>query len=129
VNTKLYFLCNLASGSKEPAAAGHVKKSLIDTDLLHQIRELKKDRHDALRRYGIPGHVGPGVDTLRAETPRLRDRLRGMDPELPSLVRTGGDDAASLPPLGIRPHNHRFSPPFGVISLLYRREERIHVDM
>ena len=34
-----------------------------------------------------------------------------------------------LPPFGIRPYNHRFPPPFGMIPLLYRREERIHVDM
>ena len=104
-----------------------VEERLVDRDRLHERREPPEDRHhlaaDALVRAAVHRHE----DAVRAEPPRRPDGHRGVDPELPRLVRGRAHDPAVVRPA--HPDRDRPAAQLRVVALLDRREERVEVDV
>lgn len=52
-----------------------------------------------------------------------------MDTETTGFVRAGTDHSTSFSAFGVGAHYDRFSRPLGVVQLLHRGVERVHVHM
>ena len=104
--------------------AGDVEERLVHGHALHERRVVREHLERDVRYLLIRVHARRHEDGVRAEGVGRAARHGGMHAVGPRLVGTGRDDAALV---RARPYDDGFPAPFGVVSLLYRRKERVHV--
>ena len=80
---------------------------------------------DFIRRFLVSIKTGPHENAFRAKLVRLERRHRRVYAKLPCFIRSRGDNA----PSGIAADDARLSAQLGIVPLLDRREERIHIHM
>ena len=85
-----------------------------------------QDRHDLRRHRLVLVEVRPHDDQLRAKPHRARHRHRRAHAELARLVARRRHHAA---PLGAAAHRHRPAAQRGIVALLHRGVEGVHVQM
>src|SRR5262249_5746210 len=108
-----------------------------DAGVLEGVDAAADDRHDATRDLHVERAVTADENGLRlallardlGEPPRPRDRERGADTVLARRVTGRGHDPAPGSPLRIRADYHRAPPQLGVVALLHRGVEGVHVHV
>ena len=111
--------------AEEAAAGGDVEERLVEAEPLDQRRVAPEDVEDAGAELGIARGPRRYHDGLRAETHGPGHRHRRVRAEGPRLVGGGAYHAAA----GRSAHEHRLSAERGIVQLLDRGEERVHVDV
>ena len=119
-------ISNRQAVAEQQPCAGHVDERLVDGDRFDQRGETPEDREHLARRLFVARHVRRHKDALRAAPVRFARRHGGVHAEHAGLVRTGGNHAALIRP---RADNHRLPAPLGMVTLLDRREEGVHIDV
>ena len=104
----------------------YVEKRLIYRDSLDIGCVVRKHLERLVRDFLICLHVRPYENRVRAELVGSPRRHCASDAERPCLVGTRRHYSALVRP---RADDKRLPAPLGVREQLYRREERIHVDM
>ena len=107
------------------AVGGHVEIGLVQRQRLHQGRVLGEDTANLLRNRAVDLEARRHEDQVRAQTPRGHGRHRRTDAEFAGFVAGGGDDAA----FPGAPDRDRTPAQGGIVALLHRGEERVHIDV
>ena len=117
---------DLAPERQPPRVLGHVEVGLVERERLDPRRDRAEDLEDRLRRGAILLEVGPDDRQVRAEPDGARHRHRRAHAERPRLVAGRGDHAAAG---GAAADGDRLAAQRGIVALLDRRVEGVHVDV
>jgi len=109
-----------------PRVLGHVEVRLVERQRLDERRHLAENREHRIGRRLVAGEVGTDDEEGGAEAHGAGHRHRRVDAEGARLVAGRGDHA---PPLGPSAHGERLAAQRGIVALLDRGIERVHVDV
>ena len=112
--------------AEEVRRAGDVEKGLVDGDAFDERRVAGEHRKGRLGDLAVDVHARPHEDTVRTLRVGRAARHSGAHAERPRLVGAGGDDTALV---RARPDDDGLASPFGMVPLLDRREEGVHIHM
>ena len=112
--------------AEEVDCAGDVEERLVHGHALDERRVVREHLERDVRHLLVRVHARRHEDAVRTERVGRAARHGGAHAVTPRLVGTGRDDTALV---RTRPHDDGLAAPFGVVPLLYRREERVHVDV
>src|SRR6266851_6776584 len=111
--------------AEQASGPGQIEKSLVQRERFHDRAKALEHFAYRPRDFAITRHPAVHEDGLGTELMRLRRRHRGMHSELARLVRGRRDDAAPR----ASADDYRLSAQFGIVELLDRRVERVHIGM
>ena len=103
----------------------HIEERLIEGNRLDDIGIVVEDAVNGSRGFAVAIEVHRHEDELRAELACLRPRHRRAHPEAPSFVARSTDHSTRLHSA----HGNRQPPKLGMVVLLYRGVEGIHIDV
>jgi hypothetical protein len=109
----------------ERRRATETEERLVDAERLDVGRVTRVEVEQLERERDVLVGIALDVLGVRTEPPRLLERHPCAHAERPRLVRSRSHDAAAP---RIAAHDDRLAAKPGVLRLLDRREERIHVD-
>ena len=121
----LDFLRHRRRRAEERFGAAHVEKGFVETQRLDPCREFPECRHDRPRSLAIQLEARRHDDRMGATAQGLGHRHRAADAVWARLVARREHDAAAA----LRADENRLAPQGGIVALLDRRIERIHVGM
>ena len=103
----------------------HIEEGLIKRNRLDDIGVVVEDAVNGSRDFAVAIEVHRHEDELRAELTCLRPRHSRAYPEAPSFVARSTDHPTRLRSA----HGNRQPPKLGMVVLLYRGVEGIHIDV
>src|ERR1051325_10882623 len=118
-------LRGLRGGGDAGQLLRHVEVRLVEGARFDQRRVALEEGADLVRDGAVLFEIRRDEDAGRAEALRARGGHGGVDAELARLVGPGADHA----PLARPADDHRLAAQRGVVALLHRRIECVHIDM
>ena len=104
---------------------GDIEESLVDGNRFDEVGVFLEDAMYLLRHLLVMLMAARHDDETRTTLLGLGDGLRRVNAKLPCLIACRGNDTTRP----VEAHRYRFASKFGVVSLLYRGKESIHVDV
>jgi hypothetical protein len=111
--------------SEQGTRGGDIEEGLVERQWLDQGRDAPEDGQQQFARLRIGLEAWAHHDRGGCPAHRLDHRHRAAHPEPAHLVGGGQDHPAP----GISAHDHRQAPQLGMIALLDRRIEGVHVEV
>ena len=105
--------------------ASDVEVGLVERQRLDQVGVAFEDLTNAQGYRAVAREIGCHEHRLRAQAPGAGGGHGGLNTEGTRFIRRGAHDRAGSFPR----HHHRFALELGIIALLDRGVERIHIDM
>ena len=125
-DARAYFFCHKSGRAAAERAGTDVEVGFVERHGFDDAGVVGKDGADAPRDFSIGFHTRPHYQGLRAQAQGGARGHRRAHAVRSSFVAGGGDDAALV---GSTADDDRLTAQAGVVALLDRGEEGVHVDV